>query len=172
MRAGGIVAGRQGRGQRDDARAEAGAAHAKDRAYASPTVTVHVPLAFRQRRGRKVLVAPDGAEPTTTAPASSRQSSGSGVTPALRALARAFRWRTLLETGAVATVLEIAAAEKINPSYVSRVLRLTLLSPEVVEAVMAGAKEADAAPLDRLMLPFPIDWCRHTPLGHSTGGAL
>ena len=76
----------------------------------------------------------------------------------MRALARAFRWRKLLETGAVATVHEIAAAENINPSYVSRVLRLTLLAPEIVEAILAGVGGGDGSPLERLMRPFATDW--------------
>ena len=88
------------------------------------------------------------------------------MTPALRALARAFRWRRLLETGAMATVHEIAAAENINPSYVSRVLRLTLLAPEIVEAVVAGIEVDSAAALDRLMMPFPVDWSGHPSLGN------
>jgi DNA-binding IscR family transcriptional regulator len=53
----------------------------------------------------------------------------------MKALVRAFRWRRMLETGAVSTVREIAAREKINSSYISRVLRLTLLAPEIVEAI-------------------------------------
>ena len=52
----------------------------------------------------------------------------------MTALARAVRWRRMLETGAVVTVREIAVAGKINESYVSRVLRLTLLAREIVEA--------------------------------------
>jgi hypothetical protein len=81
----------------------------------------------------------------------------------MRTLARAFRWRKLLETGSLATVQEIAASEKINPSYVSRVLRLTLLAPEVVEALMT-ARAADAQSLDRLMKPFPVEWQMHGSL--------
>ena len=47
----------------------------------------------------------------------------------IKAVARAFRWRRMLETGRFATINELAAAESINSSYVSRVLRLTLLAP-------------------------------------------
>jgi hypothetical protein len=112
------------------------------------SVTVHVPIAFRHRRGRKVIVAPDG---TGAVPQTARPSPGRfEVTPAARALARAFRWRRLIETSAVNTVNEIAAAENINPSYVSRVLRLTLLAPGVVEELMAAGVE-DGQSLDRLM---------------------
>jgi hypothetical protein len=56
----------------------------------------------------------------------------------VKALARGFRWRKMLETGAVATVTEIATKERINESYVGRVLRLTLLAPEIVEAILDG----------------------------------
>ena len=56
----------------------------------------------------------------------------------LKALARGFRWRKLLETGHFATIQEIAEAENINPSYVSRLLRMKLLAPEIVEAILAG----------------------------------
>ena len=60
-----------------------------------------------------------------------------------KALARSFRWRRMLETGAVVTIREIAAKEKINESYVSRVLRLTLLAPEIVEAILDGRQPAE-----------------------------
>jgi DNA-binding IscR family transcriptional regulator len=56
----------------------------------------------------------------------------------VKAIARAFRWRALLEDGTHATISEIAAAEKINESYVGRVLRLTLLAPDTVEAIWTG----------------------------------
>jgi hypothetical protein len=132
---------------------------------AGPTdisVTVHVPLAFRQRGGRKVLVGPNVAGAITQTVRTARQAQAE-VTPAVRVLARAFRWRNLIETGIVNTLNEIAGAESINPSYVSRVLRLTLLAPEVVEALIT-ARAADAQSLDRLMKPFPVDWQMHGSL--------
>jgi hypothetical protein len=75
----------------------------------------------------------------------------------IKALGRAFRWRKLLETGVYVTVEEIAAAEKINTSYVSRILRLTLLAPEIVEAILDGRQPADMT-LASLMRPFPVVW--------------
>jgi hypothetical protein len=56
----------------------------------------------------------------------------------VKAIARAFRWQKMLETGRHTTIKEIAKAEKINPSYVSRVLRLTMLAPAIVEAAVHG----------------------------------
>ena len=61
----------------------------------------------------------------------------------VKALARALRWRELLETGAYDTIEELAAAEKINSSYVSRILRLTLLAPAIVEAILDGRQPVE-----------------------------
>jgi hypothetical protein len=73
----------------------------------------------------------------------------------VKALSRAFRWRKLLETGVFATVEEIAAAEKINASYVGRVLRLTLLAPDIVEATLDGRQPTNLT-LAVLMRPFAV----------------
>jgi hypothetical protein len=77
----------------------------------------------------------------------------------VKAIARAFRWREMLENGTHATIREIAAAEKINESYVGRILRLTLLAPEIVEAAVNG-RQPSALTLAMLMRPFPSCW-RH-----------
>ena len=75
------------------------------------------------------------------------------------ALARAFRWRRMLETGRYGTIGELAAAEKINSSYVSRLLRLTLPAPANVEAVLDG-RQPEGMNLPGLMEPFPVEWER------------
>jgi hypothetical protein len=93
-------------------------------------VTIKVPFAVRKRGGRKLVFAPDGAP----APPLPPQVDSTLV----KAIARAFRWQKMLETGRYATVREIAKAEKINPSYVSRMLRLTFLAPATVEAAVDG----------------------------------
>lgn len=160
MGAGRAAAGRQRRGHHGDAQAEARAARAMDRVDTSPTVTVHVSLALRQLRGRKVLVAPEGAfHGSPRSPIRNRHE----VTPAMRTLARAFRWRKLLETGAMATVNEVAAAEEINPSYVSRVLRLTLLAPEVVETILDDPQRP-CTTLPRVLRPFMNSWSEQSSL--------
>jgi hypothetical protein len=75
----------------------------------------------------------------------------------VKAIARAFRWRDMLESGMHATIAEIAAAEKINESYVGRVLQLTLLAPDIVEAILGGQQPADLR-LESLMRRFPVEW--------------
>ena len=114
-------------------------------------LTVHIPLTVRRRGGRKVVIAPDGTEAPAVGAAARIDST------LVKALARAFRWRRMLETGAVATVGEIAGREKINKSYVSRVLRLTLLAPEIVEAILDG-RQAPVISLPTLTEPFPVGW--------------
>ena len=86
----------------------------------------------------------------------------------------------MLESWACATINELAATEKINPSYVSRVLRLTLLAPEMVEAILAG-RQPEGVTLPALLELFPLGWTRQTgcplpcpaPLigGPTTGGS-
>jgi hypothetical protein len=98
---------------------------------------------------RKLVLAPDGAPVPPAAPYVD--------STLVKAIARAFRWQKMLETGRYATIKEIAKAEKINPSYVSRVLRLTLLAPATVEAILDG--RANTAPtLAEAMDPFPVEW--------------
>ena len=74
-----------------------------------------------------------------------------------KALARGFRWRKLLDTGVYGTIEEIAAKEKINSSYVSRLLRMTLLAPDIVEAILDGRQPTEMT-LAVLMGPFPVSW--------------
>ncbi|MFO1121915.1 MAG: hypothetical protein U1F47_06315 [Hyphomicrobiales bacterium] len=113
-------------------------------------VTVAVPFAIRKRGGRKLVITPDGV---TAAPAL-RVNVDSAL---LKALARGFRWRKLLEAGDFLTIEELADAESINPSYVSRVLRMTLLAPDIVEAIRAGRQPAGLT-MARAMQPFPVEW--------------
>ena len=118
------------------------------------TGTVTVPFAIRKRGGRKLVITPDGV----AAVAAPRARVDSAL---LKALARGFRWRKLLETGDFATIEEIAASERINPSYVSRVLRMTLLAPEIVEAILAG-RQPEELTMAKAMQPFPLEWRRQS----------
>jgi len=115
------------------------------------TLTVRVPISIRTRGGRKLVLAPDGTKLAGT-PVRRRVDSAM-----VKAVARAFRWREMLENGEYSTVREIATAEKINESYVGRVLRLTLLAPDIVEAILNG-RQTPRLQLDALMRPFPTRW--------------
>jgi hypothetical protein len=111
------------------------------------TITVFVPMAWRRRGGRKVIVAPPGCDDWAPPPK---------IDDALvKALARAHRWRRMLEGGAYGTLAEMADAERISRSYVSRILRLTLLAPDIVERILDGRPTAG---LSQLLKPFPVEW--------------
>ncbi|MEI7600968.1 MAG: hypothetical protein WCJ41_16820 [Aestuariivirga sp.] len=118
------------------------------------TVTVTVPFAIRKRGGRTLVITPDGmaAAPTPRSRVDSAL---------LKALARGFRWQKMLREGDYQTLEEIADAEKINPSYVSRLLRMTLLAPEIVEAILAG-RQPEGLTMSRAIRPFALEWQRQT----------
>ena len=110
------------------------------------TVTLHVPFSVVKRGGRKEMHLPEGAaQPRRTDNA------------LLKALARAFRWKRMLESGALVTINELAAREGIAVSYLTRVLRLTLLAPDIVEAILDGLQPAGRR-LEDLLSGFPVDW--------------
>ena len=110
------------------------------------TVTLHVPFHVVKRGGRKEMQLPDGAMP-------SRRTDSTLV----KALARAFRWKRMLESGAFATIAELAEREGIAPSYMTRVLRLTLLAPDIVEGILDG-KQGPEFTLARVLEPFSVEW--------------
>ena len=114
-------------------------------------LTVHIPLTVRRRGGRKVVIAPDGTEAPAVGAAARIDST------LVKALARAFRWRRMLETGSYSTIKELDAAEKINASYLCRVLRLTLLAPDVVEAILDG-RQGEECTLPGLMEGVAVEW--------------
>ncbi|MFM9860280.1 hypothetical protein RUR49_17610 [Pseudoxanthobacter sp. M-2] len=115
------------------------------------SLTVTVPMTFRKRGGRKLVISPTGAD--AWAPPRARVDNAM-----VKALARAHRWHKMLDAGRFQTVRDLAEAENINPSYVARVLRLTLLAPDVVEAILDGRHDPERVTLDRLMEPFPVTW--------------
>jgi hypothetical protein len=63
----------------------------------------------------------------------------------------------MLESGEFATIAELAEREGIAPSYMTRVMRLTLLAPDIIEVILDGQQEPEVT-LTRLMRYFPRDW--------------
>jgi hypothetical protein len=114
------------------------------------TLIVRIPMRFQRRGGRKRILAPDGSE---LAPATKPHPDGTLV----KAVARAWRWQRMLDDGRYSSVTEISEAEGINKSYVSRILRLALLAPDLVEAILGGQAH-DALMLERLERPLPMEW--------------
>lgn len=111
------------------------------------TVTVHVPMTFTVRGGRKTLI-------SDTAPTPPNQRVDNAL---LKALARAHRWRRMIEGGDYGSITELAKAEGVNESYACRMLRLSLLAPGIVTAILDGRHDADVM-LKDLMKPLPARW--------------
>ena len=122
-------------------------------------MTLHVPFRLVKRGGRKEMQLPDGA-------AQPRRTDSTLV----KALARAFRWKRLFEAGDFNTINELAEHEKIAPSYMTRVLRLTLLAPDIIEAILDGRQGPEMS-LKRMLDPFPLEWVKqheHFGFGSTT----
>ena len=118
------------------------------------SVTVVVPMTVRRRGGRKQIIGPDGA-PLRVSGDGVEETRGDPVL--VKAMARAFRWRRLLEEGRYASIRELAKAEGVDRNYVGRLLNLTLLAPEVVEAVLEGRQSAGCT-LPTLLDLRPATW--------------
>ncbi len=113
------------------------------------SITVRVPLAIRHRPGRKTVVTPmaGGVAPVATR-----------ADPALvKALARAFRYQRMLDEGRYASITEMADAERLERGYLGRLLRLTLLAPDLVEAMLDG-RATPSLVLPLLLKPFAEVW--------------
>ena len=113
-------------------------------------VDVFVPISFKRFGGRKTIVAPDGSR---VAPDRGKATDRTLI----KALARAWRWRRLLDEGVYGSIAEMADKEGINRSYLSRTIRLALLAPDIVEAILNGTQPATVQLAD-LEAPFSIDW--------------
>jgi hypothetical protein len=113
------------------------------------TLKIRLPLPPRRRGGRKWVVGPGGIAWT-----------GRPVVldnTIVKALGRAHHWKATLETGEYGSMTELAKAEKINLSYLCRVLRLTLLAPDIVEALLDG-KHTCQLQLTDLLQPISVIW--------------
>lgn len=95
------------------------------------SITVRVPASFANRKTGKKIVPPLGAP--QWAPAAPHVDN-----TLIRAVVRGHRWRAMLETGHYASIKELAVADKVNESYVCRLLRLTLLAPPIIESILNG----------------------------------
>ena len=101
----------------------------QDWEFDGKTITVHIPMIWKRRGGRKVIIAPDGGD--AWAPAKPRPDE-----TLISALARAHWWKRMLEEGRYRSAAEIAEAESVTRSFVNRLLRLTLLAPDIQGAII------------------------------------
>jgi len=113
-------------------------------------ILIRIPMRFKKRGGRKEIIAPEGLD-------SAFPAAGSAQQPIVTALARAHCWQEMLDGGEVASFTELAKKLDVDRSYVSRVLQLTLLAPDIVEAILAG-HEPSGLSLAKLTQALPVLW--------------
>jgi hypothetical protein len=111
---------------------------------------IRIPMTFKRRGGRKEIIVPEGL-PAGPRPKSATQE------PLVVALGRAHHWQELIDSGRYGTITDLAAALQVDRAYVSRMLRLTLLAPDIIEAILRGA-EPSGLSLGRLTGRLPLLW--------------
>ena len=113
------------------------------------TITVHVPMTFTVRGGRKTIL-------SDAVPAPPQPRIDNAL---LKALARAHRWRRMIESGEYGSITDLAKAEDVNQSYACRILRLSLLAPSIVTTILNGRLDSDVM-LKQLMAHQEIEWMK------------
>lgn len=111
---------------------------------------VRVPMKFKKRGGRKEIIVPEGIS-------GSRTSKSPVQEPLVTALARAFHWQELIDSGNYSSITELSKALDIDRSYVGRIMRLALLAPDIVEAIVLG-EEPIGLSLEKLTKWLPVIW--------------
>jgi hypothetical protein len=114
------------------------------------TIVVRIPISIRRQKDRKRVLTLADAAPWTPPPARIDSTM-------VKAIVRGHRWRDMLESGRYNTLRELAKAEKINEAYLGRVLRLTLLSPQITNGILSG-QQSDNIDVADLLKPFPVEW--------------
>ncbi|MBE3133029.1 MAG: hypothetical protein IMZ55_06125 [Acidobacteria bacterium] len=110
-------------------------------------IVIDIPMTFRRRSGRKEIVLPEGATAAPPKPTG----------PLALALARAFRWQEMIESGEAVSNSDLARRLKLDPSFVARTIRLAALAPDIVEAILGG-HEPDGLSLGHLRKEIPLLW--------------
>ena len=114
------------------------------------TLVIRVPMKFKKRGGRREVIVAEGLSGARTSKSPTQE-------PLVTALARAFHWQELIDSGRYASVTELAEALGVDRSYVGRIMRLALLAPDIVEAIVRG-DEASGMSLERLTKGLPMLW--------------
>lgn len=115
------------------------------------TIVISVPVNFTNKFGRRYMIAPSTEDDAPFTPPPRKDDA------LLKALARAHKWSQWLETGKVKKLDQLAADNDINPSYVSRIIRLNLLAPDIKEMILDG-RQPRTLKLTEMLKPFPDDW--------------
>jgi hypothetical protein len=113
-------------------------------------IVIRLPMVLRKRGGRKEIILPEGMDPADQPKPTPRR-------PLVAALAKAFAWQKMMETGQVGSIKELAAMNHVNASYIGRILRLATLAPDIIDAILAG-REPEGLALRNLSGDLPRMW--------------
>lgn len=115
------------------------------------SVSVRIPMKMRRRGGRKVILVPDGLQNACAAKSDCN-------IPLAAAVARAHQWHELFLTGRFSTIADLAEKVGVDKSFVTRLMRLALLAPDIVDAIMDGREPDGLTFKDLTVKPVPLSW--------------
>lgn len=113
-------------------------------------IVVHIPVRFRRRKGRQMIL-------TAGDPVANASPECEGNQKLIEAIAKAHRWQRQLEAGEYAGINDLAQRLGVDRTYVGRILRLTTLAPDIIEAILQG-NEPDGISLEKLRKKLPVLW--------------
>jgi hypothetical protein len=113
------------------------------------TLTIRIPIRLQRRGGRKLILTPEGA--AVPAPKPRRDET------LIKALVRAHRWRRRIESGHARSITDLAEQEGVTDAYVCRLLPLTCLAPDIVEAILDG-RQPKGMRLAEMLGNGPLAW--------------
>ena len=113
------------------------------------TLTIRIPIRLQRRGGRKLIMTPEGV--AAPAPKPRRDET------LVKALVRAHRWRRKIESGSAKSITDLAEQEGVTVAYVCRLLPLTCLAPDIVEAILDG-RQPKGLRLAEMLGSRPVTW--------------
>jgi hypothetical protein len=113
------------------------------------TLTIRIPIRLQRRGGRKLIIAPEGSTVPTPKPRHDDT--------LIKALVRAHRWRRRIESGRAKSITDLAEQAGVTDAYVCRLLPLTCLAPDLVEAILDG-RQPKGLRLVEMLGNGPVGW--------------
>jgi hypothetical protein len=113
------------------------------------TLTIRIPIRLQRRGGRKLIMTPEGVAAPARKP--SRDET------LVKALVRAHRWRRRIDSGQAKSITDLAEQENVTMAYVCRLLPLTCLAPDIVEAILEG-RQPKGLRLAEILGNGPLVW--------------
>jgi hypothetical protein len=113
------------------------------------TLTIRIPIRLQRRGGRKLIMTPEGVAAPARKPSRDETLN--------KALVRAHRWRRRIESGQAKSITDLAEQEGVTDAYVCRLLPLTCLAPDIVEAILDG-RQPKGLRLTEMLGNGPLGW--------------